>query len=395
MPNNQLARQRQVRRAGMMGALAAGVNMAYNNRQMISQVTKQVKQLTTRKRQRTNGTKPVIATYAGGNDLTRAKGYVSRSRKPRTNSAKIALNRLMIKAMMQPSTFRVQGLTNYDTNLGYYTLRNAYRATPEQKNSPVHVWNLTTIPNQTTAPVAGYQLGWSSLSAAADVVRERLPSQSPQGIDQTNGQYYNEIGDTAQALNVHNGYHDWTSVAINFYGPRSRTTWFEVIFFQPVDEFADPFLAAVTNAEYKQLLQYMERPCIYSNLQTDVSGKGYRKMKIVKRFKYFVSASQTTDVDTSVGKIKQAKIFIRHGKMLDYDWQNNGVLPHTTQDGVDYVSNSADFDYPAPKQRLYMMIRAFSPQIASGTTEFPALDANRDPTYDMVIRNHFTFPKSQ
>eukprot|EP00955_Chlamydomonas_euryale_P048549 354013-Chlamydomonas_euryale.AAC.1 len=104
-------------------------------------------------------------------------------------------------------------------------------------------------------------------------------------------------------------------------------------------------------------LQYMERPLIYSNLQTDVAGKGYDKMRVIRRCKYYVSASQTNDVDTSVGKIHQAKIFIRHNKMLDFDWRHDqnqtGVLPHRVLDGVHFVQDSTDINYPEAKKHVY------------------------------------------
>eukprot|EP00955_Chlamydomonas_euryale_P021010 222582-Chlamydomonas_euryale.AAC.5 len=92
------------------------------------------------------------------------------------------------------------------------------------------------------------------------------------------------------------------------------------------DEFADPILASESNNELKQCLQYWERPCIFCNLQTAAAGKAFNKFRVIKRFKYYVSAAQTTDVDTTVGKIKECKIFVRHNKKLDYDWQNETVL---------------------------------------------------------------------
>eukprot|EP00955_Chlamydomonas_euryale_P017124 182784-Chlamydomonas_euryale.AAC.1 len=229
---------------------------------------------------------------------------------------------MMIKSLMQPAIFRAQGLTQYDTNVGFYQLRQSVTAAGAIY-SPVHIWDLTSICNRGNDEAPGFSFGWESALNSANAFKEPLSTQDSTGTTTGGSKWYNENGLSLNALNVENGFHEWTSVNINFYGPRKRTTWFEVIFFTPRDDFADPIRANLGNVENKYLLQYLERPLIYSNLQTDVGGKGYNKMRVIRRYKYYVSASQTTDVDTSVGKIKQAKIIIRHNKMLDFDWQHD------------------------------------------------------------------------
>jgi len=395
------ARQRR-NNMGLMGAAIRGAGFAYRNRRAIGDLTRMMKRVSTSS-PRTRRVNPSGNTgqqaptvYAGGNDFTRRKSTFSRTKRPKTNAEKIDYNKMLIKSLMQPATYRAQNITNYDTSLGAIQLRNSEIGPGNPVSSPVHVWDLTTVPNQGTTDAAGFAFGWSIPGSIADVTRTPIPTQQPDGSQDVTGRYFNENGVPASPLNIENGFHAWTSVNINFYGPRKRTTWFEVIFFTPVDQFADPIRASLSNTELKYWLQFMERPLIYSNLQTDVAGKGYNKMKIIRKYKYFISSSQTTDVDTSVGKIKQAKIFIRHSKMIDFDWQhdaNSGaVISHRQEDGVDYVTDSSDINYPHSKQRVYMAIRAFAPE-RTNTNEPP--DADIDPTYDIVIRNHWSFCKQQ
>lgn len=395
MPRNNQIVARRAAQGGIAGALYQGARVAYENREIINDVVQEVKRRT--KRQRTQQPDRARSTgmqYTGGNDFSKRKSAFRRTRKARTNRAKINHNAVLIKSLMQPATYRAQNITNYDTSLGALPLRNSDDSVTV--SSPVHVWDLTTVPNQGTSDAAGYAFGWAGAGSEVPVTRVALPTQGRTGVIDNQGRYYNENGVPATPLNVENGHHAWTSVNINFYGPRKRTTWFEVIFFTPKDQFADPIRASLTNSELKYWLQYMERPLIYSNLQTDVGGKGYNKMKIIRRFKYYVSSSQTTDVDSSVGKIKQAKIFVRHDKLIDFDWQHdvNGgnVIPHGIGAGVEFVNDSTDANYPHSKQRVYMCVRAFAPERTD--TNAP-LNADVDPSYDIIIRNHWNFCKQQ
>eukprot|EP00955_Chlamydomonas_euryale_P043773 352708-Chlamydomonas_euryale.AAC.2 len=349
--NNQIVRRR-ARPMGLAGAAMQGAALAYRNRGALWEAGQKLARYTG-KRRRTNPTwtgQQPPTVYAGGNDISVRKSTYSRTRRPKTNVQKINMNMMMIKSLMQPAIFRAQGLTQYDTNVGFYQLRQSVTAAGAIY-SPVHVWDLTSIPDRGNDEAAGFSYGCKSALSSANMFKEGLATQDSTGSTSGDSLWYNENGISGQALNVENAFHEWTSANINFYGPRKRTTWFEVIFFTPKDDFADPIRANLANVENKYWLQYLERPLIHSNLQTDVGGKGYDKMRIIRRYKYFVSASQTTDVDTSVGKIKQAKIFMRHNKMLDFDWQHDsnqtGVIPHTIEDGPDYVQDSTDINYPA------------------------------------------------
>eukprot|EP00955_Chlamydomonas_euryale_P109316 365923-Chlamydomonas_euryale.AAC.2 len=306
--NNRIVR-RQARPMGLAGAAMQGAALAYRNRGALWEAGQKLARYTGKRRwtEPTRMGMQATTVYAGGNDISVMKSTYSRTRRPRTNAQKINMNKVMIKSLMQPAIFRAQGIMQYDPNVGFYQLRQSVTAAGAIY-SPVLVWDLTSIPNRGNDEAAGYSYGWEYSLSTTNMFKEDLATQDSTGSIAGGSLWYNERNGIASSpLNVENGYQEWTAININFYGPRKRTSWFEVIFFTPRDDFADPFRASLSNSENKYWLQYLERPLIYSNLQTDVSGKGYNKMRIIRRYKYFVSASQTTDVDTSVGKIKQAE----------------------------------------------------------------------------------------
>jgi len=392
-----------------LAALASGVGMAYRNRKAATElgsalrnITISTKKVFPKKRKGTKMTKSNVTrangrSYAGGNDLTTTKRKIY-SRRPRTYRSKINRNSMLIKGLMTNEVYRFQNLTRYDTDVGAIALRQGYNSSLNAVYSPVHVYDITSFNNETSV-VAGYQLGWNDVASTADMIKIPIPCQTTAGTGTSSfWQQENNAAATPYPAAM-KALHNWTSIGFNFYGPRKRTTWFEVMFITMKDEFADLMYASGSNPSVKLLLQYLERPLIYSNLQTDVGGKAHNMFKVVKRFRYYVSASQTTDVDTSVGKIKEAKIFMRHDRMRDYHWQHNdfdtsSVIPHGENDGIDFTRDDDVHNYPAYGKRMYMVVRAFSPERVTFTNDALAVDANRDPTYDIIMRNSFSFVRS-
>lgn len=302
---------------------------------------------------------------------------------------------------MSTEIYRFQNITNYDTNVGGLLLRNFRDTTTGYVNIPIHVYDISCFSNDSNiAP--GAQFVWADSTSSAALIRSTLPTQDGTGVTQANGTWHGEKNATQSPYPaVHNALHNWSDIRINLYGARKRTTYFDVMFITMKNEFADPLYAADTNVSKKLLFQYWERPLIYSNLQTDVGGKGHGMYKVLMRKRYYVSASQSTDVDTSVGKVKQVKIFMKHDRMRGYDWQHEGlsatdVLPHGDDDGKDFVRDDDVHNICSHGKRVFMVIKAFAPERTVGTTaELATPDANKDPSYDIIIRNSFSWARSQ
>lgn len=331
--------------------------------------------------------------YAGGNDLTVSKRRVGRKKKmtfPRINKLmRVGLNNMI---------FRYQNISNFDTNVGALTISNWQQAAGEVI-MPVHTYDITSFPN-----LGNYGPGrhhyWTGLTNAANCDRLPSPGQTPTGATDANGYWNIEhkggVNPTTTFPNASRMIHNWTDIRLNLYGARKRTTKFEIMFFRCVDEFANPHNAAVSNVDYRELMGYFERPCIYSNLQSYNGGRVDKKIRIFKKFTYYVSAGQTTDVDTSVGKIKEVRIFLRHDRVYNLDYkhrqQDTAVFPHAQEDGIDYEQDTTHHDYPWYGSQVFMLIRAFAPERTLNKQWGSAADANIDPTYDIVIRNSVSVP---
>jgi hypothetical protein len=228
--------------------------------------------------------------------------------------------------------------------------------------------------------------------------------------------------------------HEWTQMKLNLYGARHRTTTFYIDFVRFKDPKANFFEASNTfNVEARDALEYLTGGLMYSNLVSRET-KGGRHLDVVKRLKYTVAAETSLDLNTATGKIKNVNIFIRHGRVLRYDRDEdmtngepnyppeNPDLPHAHADGADWQANLHPNRTVHPRARLYCLIRAFAPQRSvfaetawntSPNVPFPYISpnfhsvipstsasgvahVNNEPSYDMIVRNKYSFvPKHQ
>lgn len=333
-----------------------------------------------------NSSTTVGQQYGGGNDWTVSTRRVGYRKKP-------TLSRLarMMEVGMHKQIFRFQGLTRFDTNVGFYKLWNALETSTNSVNLPVHIYDLTSFNNIGNYSPAR-RFGWTSQATTADCGTANLPCQNAAGATDVAGPWILENGE-GTVTNSRIMRHDWSDIRFNFYGPRKRTTKFEVMFVRVKDELANPLIAGASNASFKDLMNYLERPCIFSNLQT-FQPHIAKKMRIVKKYTYWVSAGQTTDVDTTVGKIKEARIFMRHDRIYNLDWRHEGGadLAHGADDGIDFVQDQLHHNGPWYGSRLLMIVRAFAPERRSVVDYSAAADALTDPTYDILIRNCVSTP---
>lgn len=334
-------------------------------------------------------------TYTGGNDYSKNSQRVGRNKKPTV----YRLNKLL-QASMNKQVYRFQNITNFDTNVGAFALAN-WEYTTGQVQMPFHVYDLTSFNNvETYAPGKYYQ--WESILGNSPIVRAALPGQSPDGSN-TGGAWQIETkggtNPTTSYPNSKNFIHDWSDIRVLLYGARKRTTRFDIMFFRCPDEYSNLFQASGDNVDLKELCQYIERPSIYNPIQTLTENHIAKKIKMVKKFTYYISAGQTTDVDTAVGKTKEVRIFMRHGKLYNTDYKHwtgdppNTVIDHHQTDGLDYQQDTKHHNHPWYSSQLFMVIRAFAPERTPGKTAYPSpADPNMDPSYDIIIRNCVSTP---
>lgn len=321
-----------------------------------------------------------------GNELTVT------SRKYRLKRFKL---RSVVNTNRNRTILRLQGLTNFDTNSGYHPLINWRNPATDEQVPPVHLYDLTHVPNNTATINGGYYFKVAGASSTDAVSTPTVLSfQNPDGASIPFWQW--EKG-TAVAHKADSFFHEWTQVKLNLYGARKRTTYFDVMFVRFPDDLANLLSANPSNPHHKQLMHQIMRPLMYSNLYT-FRPEAKRMMTVVKRFRYYVPATQSIDLNTTTGKIRQVNIFLRHNRRYQLDWVESQTIPPVSGADVVDFANMRDQDnrnFPKEHLRLYMLVCAFAPEQRSGVGAYPdAIDPAIDPSYDIIIRNAFSMNRA-
>lgn len=296
---------------------------------------------------------------------------------------------------------RFQGLSNFDTNVGYTFIDNYVNSVDNQEvESPMLIFNL----GQIYQPTLGEECRvctkhvWQDSTPLAQSFGSVITGQTADGTSVSPNwqiEHNDKFSSSHDSIIL-----NWISVRLNLYGARNRTTRFTVTFFKVKDERTDVSKLgnpgwASSDPEFQNNIQAYERPYIFSNIQQDAFGKKKGNWKIIKEFNYVIEPSNTFDLNTTTGKIHEANIFLKVNEKLDFLYADQEqTLGHLVADGVDFVSEStlnSLHTQPVMTQNIFMMIRAFAPERcykAGGPP--PTRGAGVSPSIDFLIRRGMT-----
>lgn len=332
----------------------------------------------------------VSSDYASGNDYSKVTHTLGRRKKTTLSG----VNQLVRKTM-STGEYRFQRLTQFDTNVGAIALAQQLNTVNNNLYLPLHIYDLSSF-NNTSVHAPAKWFGWTDTTSAANVVSGTIASTNADGSPNATGGWVFSSRDGTTFPDASVMLHQWSDIRLLFYGARKRATKFRVTFFRCKDETANPFHAADSNTDLKQLVEWFTRPNIYNTIQT-YETKIAKKLRIVKQYDYLIPACQTTDVDTSVGKVKEVRIFMPHDKVYKLDWlsSSEASLNHTLEDGQDFVRDDLNQNMPWHSSRMFMAITALSPERRS-IQDVPGgsqlADAASEPSYDILIRNKIMTP---
>lgn len=198
---------------------------------------------------------------------------------------------------------------------------------------------------------------------------------------------------------------EWYDIRIALRNAIQQTTVFDIWVFQFKEGHLDPHSVPATVEELK------DHKAFYQNLMSGgvnhpLMNKGQndvmRKIKIWRKYRVVMDKQQTTDSDASPD-IKCVKMFIRDGKLYDYQYAtapaNNVQLPATyTLQNNSWIpqgaANVINTELPKQRARLWLMIRALDTTTSSMAggggdeviTSDDTLSSNTTPSYDIQIR---------
>lgn len=182
----------------------------------------------------------------------------------------------------------------------------------------------------------------------------------------------------------------WYDIRLNCYGANAQPTEYDIMVVSFKDSYLDPLELPTSSQEvsdrhalYQAFVQkYMTNPILPVKLPT-------KKYFVHARHRFLLQSTLNVENDQTPSN-KIVKMFIRDGSLYDYAYHGDGFTGataddklSTTQFTVQGASGPNDYsDFPAPKARKWLVIRALNTtRIASGS------ETRADtPSFDIVVR---------
>lgn len=316
----------------------------------------------------------------------------------------------LARACLEPQWYRVQGLSQYDTSVGFYPLANRFDTTNARHLCPAHVWDLTSLINMNSTGTgstnvdAGFGLGFNGTAANSPNSVFNLGSQDATGAYRVypNTQWIAEnatggYDDLAKRKCIHN----WSHIKMNLYGVRKRATKFVVQLVMVKNQNSD-FIGTPTTLSRK-LVDALVRPFIFNNLNSGDPQTLRSELKVLKTYEVTVAPTLTDEYGgtSATPHIQTLNWFIEHNRVRRYDWLRQSTPSNDQSAAFDNIGVASDNARVHPMKRVYLLVRALSPDRRSdsaanwapaGYMEMAAADPISEPSYDLVIRNKFSTP---
>jgi len=322
-----------------------------------------------------------------GNSLTHAKSTFKLNRK-RPDATSMMLANIVD---------RWNYVSNFDTNTGAIGIVN--KDSGIGNIIPLVTFNLTgysqltTVTADSTVAVA---YTWANSTAGSPLSRFFISGGDATGAA-TATRYLVETttsnAATSAELDIPKILMNTINVKMNLYGARKRDTKFYIDLVRIKDDECDFNSADVNNQEFKNLIDGLTKPLVWSNINVNESNKYVpkKKLQFLKSWRYTVPAASADDINTTVGNLKEVALNLNLNKIINYQRFDEGALTgHAQVDGDDYTvtTNTVIKEQPNETSRMYLMVRAFAPErSATGAT-----NALIDPSIDIIIKRRYTVP---
>lgn len=304
-----------------------------------------------------------------GNELVR--------RYNRVNRPWISVRRLALGAY-QPRIDHFQGISNFDTNSGYEYFVNKGGLINDPILLPMKWLEITNWGNRSAA-TAFHSLGWSAADSAANVTSDVIQGQQQGGVA-TQPTWEVIQGPLNGVVDANKAYIKYLKCEFNFYGARKRFTRFQVHHVKMNDNESDPVRNG-SNIGARQFISAMEKDLIYSNMGL-TNNEWKKRVKILNTWTYNVQPMTSTDLNTTTGKIMNAKIFLSINKLFTMRDPASIQLPSHLH-GAQYFNDSdGSRDTVHPKAREFLLITAFAPD-RLGPEEQPSPEES--PSFDFMF----------
>jgi len=387
------------RYTGPFAALAAGTRFAYRNRQAIWNAGQSVRNMVGRKRAapgrapqpraRQRLIERAYEPAMTGNSLTKVK-------------SSFKLKKVVPDAtnlMMAHIVDRWNSVSNFDTNTGNIGIVNKTHPSGVGSIIPLLTFNLSgynQLDRATDDSSVCAAWDWESNSSLANLRRFFVNGADNLGaLSQPKWRVETTTSNnsTAGQLNIPKILMKSIEVKMNLYGTRKRDTKFMIDLVRIKDDECDFNSASLSNMEFKNMIDGLTKPLVWSNINVNESNRQVprKKLDFIRSWTYSVPAASTDDINTTVGNIKEVTLNLTFNKIINYQrFDEQSLLGHAQTDGDDYIVNTSSIIYEQPNEtsRMYLMVRAFAPERSTAGD----IQALIDPSIDIIMKRRYTVP---
>lgn len=298
---------------------------------------------------------------------------------------------------------------------GYFILKNGTAVDTINVTGdtyPMHVYNLTRVPNLVTTATVGREMIISNSTTAgvgdflaSTVLVGQSPTGAPSGVwwmesmspSGTNDTTTNNIQPIMRSKYVKT---EWFDIRMICYGQRQMATFYDIMLVRFDDStlIPDIGITEITNLDTQRrnarnaLYQTLVRNITFNPILPGASN-AVRGMKVMKRQRFLLPASMSDETDRTPAH-KIVKFFYKDETIRNHEWGVRSVAPATNVDGPNFAQNLRANDMsddPHPKARVFLLVRA------SNTMVDAAVDEDMDglPSYDIVIRKKIRYEPGQ
>lgn len=294
-----------------------------------------------------------------------------------------------------PVWYRFQNLSQYDTATGAIPIATRFDTTSNYRWLPLHVYDISCAPNilntVLTYPTAGTALGTST----TQVISTTINGVTANGTSSASWNFESAANFASESA-FRKGFHCHTSIHFNLYGVRKRVTKFIIELVQVKDEFADIVSGDNANVQKRKLIDWWTRTLIYSNLNA-ADPQTAHSVRVLKRYTCNISPTGTDDYGGEAAATPHMQTlhwFIKHNRTRRFDWLRSAPDAVSGQNWDSEVNSTIDTRIQ-PRKRLYLVVRALSPETRSAAGIGPqsvAADPISEPSYDIMMRNKWMYP---
>ena len=260
---------------------------------------------------------------------------------------------------------------------------------------PVHVMDVTSVPNIITGTITSPTLYHGALTVGAPqsmTTSSGSTSVTPVSFGQISNDYAYSVINSTASTNVAECYPAekdrllWSDIRLQLYGALNVPITWHVYFLQFKKPWLAPNFSATTGsvdeiAERCAFWMSMTKPLLFNPILVQ-DQKHLRDVKIIKHDVFTIAPKGTTETVSSVTQfphIKTVKYFERWNKLCNYAW-NDVATVDAGNDNGSQVSLGETRNVLEPTQRVYMVVAC------EAFTNGSFVNTNNG-SYDIMVKN--------